>query len=101
MLWSRKNKKDTDETIQPAKDIESFSSLAKLYFVSEQYEAAVKVYLDALKVFPDDISLLHNLGMTYLALKDQSQARQTYRKILEIDPANQQAQESLDKLINY
>ena len=107
MLWGKKDKKNSSENKQSAtptarvSNIDDITSRAKLYFVSEQYDAAVKVYLKALETFPDDISLLYNLGMTYLALKNESDAAQAFRKILEIDPTHKEAQESLDKVLNY
>lgn len=107
MLWGKKDKKNSSDqknaatTTARVSNIDDITSRAKLYFVSEQYDAAVKVYLKALETFPDDISLLYNLGMTYLALKNESDAAQAFRKILEIDPTHKEAQESLDKVLNY
>ena len=108
MLWGKKDKKsssdkeqNTAKTTARVTNIDDITSRAKLYFVSEQYDAAVKVYLKALESFPDDISLLYNLGMTYLALKNESEAASAFRRILELDPTNKEAQESLDKVLNY
>lgn len=107
MLWGKKDKKNSTDkktkssTTARVSNIDDITSRAKLYFVSEQYDAAVKVYLKALETFPDDISLLYNLGMTYLALKSENEAAQAFRKILELDPTHKEAQESLDKVLNY
>ena len=107
MLWGKKDKKTSSvqkksaTTTARVSNIDDITSRAKLYFVSEQYDAAVKVYMKALETFPDDISLLYNLGMTYLALKNEADAAQAFRKILELDPTHKEAQESLDKVLNY
>ena len=63
-----------------------------------QWEPAEKAYEEALKIEPDNINALSNLAVVYRSTGRNDLARQTYRRILDIDGNNAMAKEQLKSL---
>ena len=67
------------------KPLEEFISNIKECLESKDYEKATKILLDALDVYPNQPSLLINLGNIYKYLGSYGQAENYYKKSLEIE----------------
>lgn len=83
------------------KDIDNHLILAKFYFVNECYPETIEVYKKLLQYYPKDTAILYNLAVAYQANKQHNDARQTYLRILKIDPTHKEAQEGLTKLTTF
>ncbi len=79
-----------------------YNALGYTYFVQEQYDLAIRQYKEALKLKPDYVTGLNNLGHAYERKKLTAQALQTYEEALKYDPKNSTAKrraESLRRLV--
>ena len=73
--------------------------LAKLYFINSKFDEAQKELNEVLKINPLNAQVYCNLGLIAEHKKDYEQAKQLYKKTLDIDAANKVAKEHLDKII--
>ena len=73
--------------------------LAKLYFINSKFEDAQKEFNKVLEINPLNSQAYCNLGLIFEHKKDYEQAKQMYKKTLDIDAANKVAKEHLDKII--
>ena len=80
------------------------NAMGYAYFAQEQYDIAIRKYKDALKVYPEYVVALNNLGNVYEKKQLIAQAVEVYDKALKQDPDNKTAKrrsESLKKrLVN-
>jgi len=60
--------------------------LANLYFDAEQYDQAIKWYVDALKLAPDDVNVSTDLGVCYYYSNQPDQALEQFARSLKLDP---------------
>lgn len=82
-------------------DTEAWLSLGKRYFLSSQFEEAIRCYQALLEQDPRNVSAYYNLGVAFLAQKMTEQAKAAFQKVLELDPNNKAAQEELAKLVSF
>jgi len=82
-------------------DAEARLDLGKTYFLSSQFDEAVKCYQTLLEQEPRNASAYYNLAVALLAQKKTEEAKEAFQKVLEIDPNNKAAQEELSKLISF
>ena len=61
-------------------------------------EEAMKMYLDILSRFPQDIETLISLGRIAVAAERHEDARSFFQKVLELQPSNEIARDSIDQL---
>ncbi len=80
-------------------DYTDLIELSDFYILSQRYEEAIKILKRAQKINKTDPRLYYNLGITYEALNEHDDARNAFRLVLKLDPANKSAQEHLDRLI--
>ena len=74
-------------------------NLADCYWVGfERYEDALKIYVDVLSVYPEDLETLHATGRLCLALGRPEDGRTFFERMLEIEPWNVEAGRELDRL---
>jgi Flp pilus assembly protein TadD len=73
--------------------------LSDFYILSQRYEAAIKILRRAEKISKANPRLYYNLGIAYEALNEVSEARESFRLALKLNPDFASAQEHLDKLI--
>lgn len=83
------------------KDIDNHLILGKFYFVNECYPETIEVYKKLMQYYPKDTNILYNLAVVYQANKQANEAKQTYLKILKLDPAHKEAQNGLTKLTTF
>ncbi|MEJ2098717.1 MAG: tetratricopeptide repeat protein [Desulfobacterales bacterium] len=74
-------------------------NLADFYFVElGRVEDALRIYIKALEANPEDIETLLITGHICVALHKFEDAGVFYRRVLELEPGNEAAQNNLDKL---
>ena len=66
------------------KSLQEFISETKKYLQSEEYDVALEILLNAIKVFPDETSLLINIGNIHKHRGRPAQAENYYKRVLEI-----------------
>src|SRR5882672_9247645 len=60
--------------------------LANMYFDAEQYDQAIKWYVDALKLTPNDVSVSTDLGVCYYYSNQPDKALAQFDHSLKLDP---------------
>jgi Flp pilus assembly protein TadD len=73
--------------------------LGDFYILSQRYDEAIKVLKKAEKIKKTDPRLYYNLGIAYEAMNEVSDARDSFRLVLKLEPEHKSAQEHLDRLI--
>ncbi|MDH3883092.1 MAG: glycosyltransferase, partial [Desulfobacterales bacterium] len=74
-------------------------NLADFYFVEiGQVDAALRIYIEVLEKNPKDIEILLITGHICVALHKFEDAKVFYRRVLELEPYNEDAQNNLTKL---
>ena len=73
--------------------------LSDFYILCQRYEEAIKVLKRAEKISKVNPRLYYNLGIAYEALNEVSDARDSFRLALKLNPDFASAQEHLDRLI--
>ncbi len=73
--------------------------LSDFYILSQQYDQAIKILRRAEKSCKTDPKLYYNLGLAYEALNEVTEARDSFRLALKLNPGFSSAQEHLDRLI--
>ncbi len=74
------------------------NALGYSYFAQDQFDLAIRQYNEALKIRPDYVTALNNLGHTYERKQLMPQALETYEKSLANEPANETAKRRADSL---
>ena len=72
-----------------------------LYVESGRLEEALQIYVNILAAHPEDLEILLIAGHICVALKKFDEAETFYNRILEIEPANEDAAKNLKALKNY
>lgn len=62
------------------------NNLGNLYFLDNKYDRALKNYLEASKLSPDDPAILVNAARTYLKLNQAKKAAEMFDKAVELNP---------------
>lgn len=78
------------------------NGLGYAYFTQEQYDLAIRQYKEALKLNPNYITALNNIGHAYERKNLTTQALEVYEQVLQSQPQNttaKQRSESLRKRI--
>jgi tetratricopeptide (TPR) repeat protein len=65
-----------------------YNAMGYAYFSQDQYDLAIRQYKEALKLKPDYISALNNLGHAYERKNLAAQALEAYEATLKSDPKN-------------
>jgi Flp pilus assembly protein TadD len=73
--------------------------LSDFYILSQQYDEAIRILRKAEKVCKTDPKLYYNLGIAYEALNEVTDARDSFRLALKLNPEFKSAREHLDRLI--
>ena len=68
------------------------------YENKEEYDKAIECYEKALKIDPNDIKFLFNIGKAHEHIKNYENAIEFYKKVLEINPDHNLAEEKLRKI---
>ncbi|MDJ0595613.1 MAG: tetratricopeptide repeat protein [Pleurocapsa sp. MO_226.B13] len=74
------------------------NAMGYAYFAQEQYDIAIREYKEALKLYPEYVVALNNLGNVYEKKQMIVKAVETYKQALEYDPENKTAQQRVKSL---
>jgi tetratricopeptide (TPR) repeat protein len=75
-----------------------YNALGYAHFGQEQYDIAIRQYKEALKLQPEYVTSLNNLGHSYERKKLTVQALETYETALKYDPNNATAKRRIESL---
>lgn len=76
------------------------SSLAIQTALTGDWEKAIKINKELLGENPDDVEALNRMGLAYMILGKSKNAKDTYTKVLAIDPLNSIALKNLRKILS-
>jgi Flp pilus assembly protein TadD len=74
---------------------EAINNMGYIYKVAGRYQDAIKLFLRAISLKERYIIALNNLGETYYLSGEQENAKRVFRTVLEVEPGNEFAQDSL------
>ena len=77
---------------EPSEMAAIHNALGYAHFGQEQYDVAIRQYKEAIKLEPDYVMAMNNLGHAYEQKKLTSQALDIYEQALAIEPENETAQ---------
>ncbi len=107
-MWSDQSEKAIDMYEKLLKkdpnNMNARKNLADLYTWSSRHDRAIKEYnqvLDTMKTREEKTGVYNMLGENYYYAGSYDQARKYYKRVLEIDPANQQARKNLDEIERF
>ena len=72
--------------------------LGQFYLLNQKFSEAIKKFKEALKLKPDDPQIYFQLGLAYEGACLVIEAREMFRKVLELDSSSKEAATHLDKL---
>jgi tetratricopeptide (TPR) repeat protein len=87
-----------DKDIEPENKALIYNGLGYGYFAQEQYDLAIRQYKEAIKLFPEYVTALNNLGNVYEKKQLVAQALETYQQALKVEPKNNIAQRRVEAL---
>ncbi len=88
----------TGDDVEPENQALIYNAMGYACFAQEQLDLAVRHYKDALKLYPDYVIALNNLGNVYEKKQMVTKAIETYDQTLAIDPKNKIAQRRVNSL---
>ena len=77
---------------------EAINNMGYIYKVAGRYQEAVKLFLKAISLKKRYVIALNNLGETYMLMNENENALRVFQTVLEVDPADQYAKDSLTKI---
>jgi tetratricopeptide (TPR) repeat protein len=84
--------------IEPDRESMIYNGIGFAHFAQEQYDLAIRNYKEALKLNPEYVVALNNLGHAYERKQLTSQALEVYEQALKNDPKNQTAKRRSEAL---
>ncbi|PSB18364.1 tetratricopeptide repeat protein [Phormidesmis priestleyi ULC007] len=86
------------ETLEGLELAAVYNALGFTYFSQEQYDLAIRNYKEALKLAPDYVTALNNLGHAYERKQLAAPALEAYEQALTIEPNNQTSKRRAESL---
>ncbi|VEP15594.1 Tetratricopeptide repeat protein [Hyella patelloides LEGE 07179] len=74
------------------------NAMGYAYFAQEQYDIAIRKYKEALKIYPEYVVALNNLGNVYEKKQLIAQAVEAYENVLKYEPENKVAKRRAESL---
>ena len=87
-----------EKNIEPENQALIHNAMGYAYFAQEQYDIAIRQYKEALKLYPEYIIALNNLGNVYEKKQMTVKALETYEQALEYEPNNTTAKRRAESL---
>jgi tetratricopeptide (TPR) repeat protein len=86
------------ETLEGLELAAVYNALGFTYFSQEQYDLAIRNYKEALKLAPEYVTALNNLGHAYERKQLAAPALEAYEQALNYEPNNQTAKRRAESL---
>jgi len=83
----------------PFNDKDQILNIINLLAKEQKYSTIEKLYLQAIKIDPGDISLYTGLAATYAKMQNKEKAIEYAKKVIELNPAAQEAAEGFIELV--
>ena len=87
-----------DKNIEPENQALIHNAMGYAYFAQEQYDIAIRQYKEALKLYPEYVIALNNLGNVYEKKQMIPQAVECYESALEYEPNNKVSKRRVESL---
>ena len=87
-----------EKNIEPENQALIHNAMGYAYFAQEQYDIAIRQYKEALKLYPEYIIALNNLGNVYEKKQITVKALETYEQALKYEPNNTTAKRRAESL---
>ena len=87
-----------DKEIEPENQALIHNAMGYAYFAQEQYDIAIRQYKEALKLYPEYVIALNNLGNVYEKKQMAVKALETYEQSLQYEPKNSTAKRRAESL---
>lgn len=84
--------------LEPENQALIYNAMGYAYFAQEQYDLAIRQYKEALKLYPEYVTALNNLGNVYDRKQMTVKALETYEQALQYDPNNSTAKRRAESL---
>ncbi|MBE9169455.1 tetratricopeptide repeat protein [Pleurocapsales cyanobacterium LEGE 06147] len=84
--------------LEPENQALIYNAMGYAYFAQEQYDLAIRQYKEALKLYPEYVTALNNLGNVYDRKQMTAKALETYEQALQYDPNNTTAKRRAESL---
>ena len=72
--------------------------LGQFYLLNQKFSEAIKKFKEALKLKPDDSKIYFHLGLAFEGASLVNEAKEMFRKVLELDSSSKEAATHLDRL---
>jgi len=79
-------------------DLQDLKELGQFYLLNGKFSEAIEKFKLALKLKPDDADIYFQLGLAYEGACYINEAKEMFRKTLELDNTMKEAVEHLDRL---
>lgn len=87
-----------DKDLPPENEALIHNAMGYAYFAQEQYDIAIRKYKEAIKINPEYVVALNNLGNVYEKKQLTAQALEVYESALKIDSENKIAKRRAESL---
>ncbi len=87
-----------EKEIEPENKALIYNALGYAYFAQEQYDLAIRNYKEALKIYPEYVIALNNLGNVYERKQLTAQALEAYEQALKYESNNTTAKRRAESL---
>ncbi|MDJ0690882.1 MAG: tetratricopeptide repeat protein [Xenococcaceae cyanobacterium MO_188.B32] len=87
-----------EKNIEPENKALIHNAMGYAYFAQEQYDIAIRQYKEALKLYPEYVIALNNLGNVYERKQMTVKALETYEQALKYEPKNSTAKRRVESL---
>ena len=87
-----------EKEIEPENKALIYNALGYAYFAQEQYDLAIRNYKEALKIYPEYVIALNNLGNVYERKQLTAQALEAYEEALKYESNNTTAKRRAESL---
>ncbi len=77
---------------------EDLLETGQFYLLNQKFSEAIKKFKEALKLKPDDPKIYFQLGLAYEGACQINEAKEMFRKVLELDASSKEASEHLERL---
>lgn len=87
-----------DKDIEPENRALIHNAMGYAYFAQEQYDIAIRQYKEAIKLYPEYVVALNNLGNVYEKKQLTAKALEVYEQALQYEPNNNTAKRRAESL---